>query len=73
MKISEYIKLLQKIQEKDGDVEVYEYTVRGVSIAKEPESKNLRILSKRESRQDYWEKWRSACTEENKGEKVVAI
>lgn len=73
MKISDYIKILQDIQEKHGDIPVYRHGGSGVHEAPEPEQKYLRILNKRESRQDYWEKWSSRSTEENKGEKVVAL
>lgn len=73
MKLSEYIQHLTELLHSKGDVEVYKYTASGVRKATEPEAKNLRILSKRESRQDYWEKYRFACNDENKGEQVVAI
>lgn len=73
MKLSDYIGILQDIQKKNGDLEVYIYGGGGLRKATEPEAKHLRILNKRESRQDYWEGWRSNCTEENKGQKVAAI
>ena len=72
MKLSDYIELLQGIQKEHGDAPVYRYGSSGLREAPEPEPKHLRILSKRESRRDYWEGWKSNSTEENKGEKVVA-
>lgn len=73
MKVSEYIEFLQDLKKKHGDVEVMRYGFSGVREAPEPELKHRRILSKRESRPDYWEGGRSSCTEANKGEKVIAI
>ncbi len=73
MKVSEYIKALQELQAQHGDLEVYAYKAGAVRKAPEPGVENLRILSKRESVQDYWRKTYSRCTPENKGEKVVSI
>ena len=73
MKVSEYIEFLQDLKDKHGDIEVTKYGPGGVNTASEPEMKHQRILGKRERRRDYWEGWRSSCTEANKGEKVISI
>lgn len=74
MKASELIEQLQALIKENGDLRVTEYRVgRIMEKREEVEIKHLRILSKRESIQDYWEDWRSNCTPENKGEKVISI
>lgn len=73
MKLSEYIKFLQDLKDEKGDLEVFKYGPSGVKEVGAPSLKHLKILSKRESRQEYWETWRSNCTPENKGEQVVSI
>jgi len=73
MKISELITRLEKIKDKEGDLRVMGSSPSGIKDSDAPQVKHLRILSKRESRQGYWEKYFSNCTPENKGEKVVHI
>jgi len=74
MKVSELINQLKEIQKEHGDLRVTQYRTGRIMEKPEPaEVKNLRILGKRESVQDYWEDWRSNCSPENKGEKVIAL
>lgn len=73
MKVSEYIDSLQKLMDKHGDIEVWQYRNGRIFVSNKPGAKHLRILSKRESVQDTWEEWRSTCTPENKGEKIISL
>jgi hypothetical protein len=71
MKVSEYIAQLQALQNAEGDVEVVAYGFNGGIVpVKAPETKYLRIMTKRESVQRVWGAYDG---EAQKGEKVVQI
>lgn len=71
MKISEYIKHLEAIAEREGDIEVTNCSYNCAVVSSgTPTVRNLKILAKRESKVVYFESW---FDKECKGEKVVAL
>lgn len=70
MKLSEYIKQLQEILDKEGDLTVKALGFNGVFDKSKPHTRNMKLLKPRERRPCYWEKWDG---EYRKGEKVVAV
>lgn len=73
MRISQLIAKLEKIQAKEGDLNVSRSSHVGVRDLDEVGIKYLKILNKKQSRPCYWDSWSSDCNKENKGEKVLAI
>jgi hypothetical protein len=72
MKISEYIQLLQAMQAEHGDLQVDCYGNRGRTEAGPPEIAYRKVLSKRESRPDFWNDWYTG-DQGKKGEKVCRL
>lgn len=71
MKISEYIKHLQELQEKHGDLEVYFFHLSGRYIpANPPKFMHLKLLEGKEQKVREWHSWDKP---ELKGKPVINI
>jgi hypothetical protein len=71
MKISELIKELEEFKKLNGDLEIHRSTTSMDRVAcNRLELRNIKVLSKRESKPCFWNKYDG---DEKKGEAVVAI
>jgi hypothetical protein len=71
MKVSEYIKLLEELKDKNGDLEVYEFHLSGTyRVAMKPTIMALRL---RQGREIKIKRWESYHPPELKGENVIEV